>query len=49
MKSLCLDEEENKNKINVIRKNKDNLLDKKINMQAYYNLKKYFEENNLDD
>ena len=53
MKSLCLGEEEkkeeNKNKINVIRKNKDNLLDKKINMQAYYNLKKYFEENNLDD
>ena len=50
IKSLDLEEngENDENKKNE-EKEKINLIDKKINMQAYYNLKKYFEENNLDD
>ena len=32
-----------------IKKKKDYIFEKEVNLQAYYNLKKYFEENNLDD
>ena len=39
----------NRNGSSNIKKKKDYIFDKEINMQAYYNLKKYFEENNLHD
>jgi len=39
----------NRNKNGRINKRKFNKLDKEIEIQAYYNLKKYFEKNNLDD
>ena len=38
----------NKNGSSKIKNKKDFISDKEVNMQAYYNLKKYFEENNLD-
>ncbi len=58
LKSFDIDEnddnKENINKTNNMNncyKNKTqiSLIDKKINMQAYYNLKQFFKENNLDD
>ena len=49
-------EKENKDKAlnkrngsNNIKNKKDFISDKEVDMRAYYNLKKYFEENNLDD
>jgi hypothetical protein len=46
IKSLDIDEKkETKKNTNKILNN----IDKKINLKAYYNLKKFFEENNLDD